>query len=72
MDFKSVGGRKFLLAVAVIALKVLRPETPDEVLLLAGSFIGAEGVADAVERGSRAAKEGREAVQAAKDVLNQH
>jgi hypothetical protein len=69
IDFKKLGGRKFLLAVGAMVLKTFRPEIPDEVLIMAGTFIVGEAAGDVAGRASRAVKEGKEAVSAAKDVV---
>lgn len=48
--FKKFLSRKLLCAIAIIVLKHIYPELPDEAIYGLLAFIGVEGVADIVSR----------------------
>lgn len=47
---KRFASRKFLLTIAGIALVIGLPEHADNIVQIIGMFVGAEGLADVVER----------------------
>lgn len=69
IDLKKFASRKLLVAVGTIAVKVFFPETDDSVIMLAATYVGAEGAADIVGASKGAVKESKEAVEAGRAVV---
>lgn len=46
--FQRLSSRKFLIVIAAVALKLLYPDIPDELLILVLTYVGVEGARDIV------------------------
>jgi hypothetical protein len=62
------GKKKLLVTLGAIALKVLRPEIPDEVLIMAGTYVAGESIADAAGAARATADKLKVAREAAREL----